>query len=741
MATTNSFVFQTQSNIVFKEDKTVISESIDSTFDRDWIKTTFLISDTNLQNDNLYKKWILKNRYRSTADTKFTTTGIGMNMSVNPRPQFTRYCDIRAKGKIPSRPDVTTTSKPGQFGFGMGRYYSEAIDDPSQRIFLRFGVPHYTFLTAWFSNVFDPKRAMYANRGVISQFILDIADVVSSVLAIARAPMLSLGMLAFNLLDIFMNNSSSRFYSVRPTMHTYWLSVEDILNNILAKRTLLPNILPEYVVKISSTLGAAKVVTDAWVAELHTQLPDIFDKNGRISIFGLALKSQRAFNQMWAKDYEDNKKNPLSKNFLDYPITSDAKSHDTYFTYSNGQPNVASQLFNWAHKLLVDTNQDKAVDPHDGNSIKNAVMYDPRYVDAQGNFIKGNNEQKPDETMDDRVASNVDSQNNGKASKFSKIKEYFLAEMTEGAAFAVFTVESTGSIGESFSNSVQENPIQGTLNGLSAKSRSMQSVMSGITEIPIIGEVAKLGADVVGIVASNASYGMLNPILALLYGVNVLLPKVWEGSTTSFPKSDYKIKCISPYGNAISQLINTYLPMAMLMAGSLPRGTGSQSYTSPFICQVYDRGRTQITLGIISSLSITRGTSNLPFNRKGFANAIDIDFSIENLDSVMFAPIAEGGFVDTVKKLLKPLKEDNTFNDYITSIAGLDVMTQVYGVPKLRLQLATTWLKLGRYTDPDPAYFGSLAAGVVNSIFLGAPAAILGNNSNLVSNATNGGGG
>lgn len=510
-------------NVIFREDRSKYADDIDGTFDRNWIKTTFLLSDSNLQSGETYKQWIVKNRYRSSADTKFTTTGIGMNMSVNARPQFTRYADIRSKGKILNRPDVTPVTLPGEFGFGMGRYYSEAIDDTSQRIFLRFGIPHYTFLTAWFSNVFDPKRAMYANRGVLSQFVLDIADIVSSVLAVARAPWLALGLMALNLFDLFASNSSSRFYSMKPTMHSYWLSVEDILNSLMAKRTLLPNILPEYVIKVATSTGTSKVITDDFVATLHAQMGDIFDKNGRISVFALALKSQRAFNQMWYKDMIDNKEGrPLSQNFLDYPLNANGAPHDTYFSNKEGKPNLASKLFAYAHSMLIDSNQDKAVNPKDTASIKNAVLYDPRFVDAKGEFIKGNNEQAPNETMDDRVTANAKLQKG----KFDKIADYFLAELTEGAAFAVFTVESTGSVGESFSNSTQDNPIQGTLNGLSSKSRGMQSVMSGATEIPILGDVIKLGADVVGLVASNASFGMLNPILALIYGVNVLLPKV-----------------------------------------------------------------------------------------------------------------------------------------------------------------------------------------------------------------------
>lgn len=712
--------------VTFNKDYSQDIDEIDSTLDREWIKTTFLLSDSDFDSSIGYKQWVVKNRYRNTADTKFTSSAIGMNMSCNARPQLTRYADVRSKGKIPDREDVSF-GKPvnklingnSNFGLGMGGYYSEAFDDRAQRIYMRFGVAAYTPLTAWFSNVFDPKRAIYANRGTISTFIIEIADVVSFVaslvVAFTVAPFLALGIGALSLFNTFTGNSSSRFFRMQPTMPAYWLAVEDILNSLIAKRTLLPTILPEYSKNTDSKIGAPKVVTDEFITSLHTALPDIFDKNGKVSVFGLALKSQRAFNQMWHRDYKANEKTPLAENFLDYPVRSDGSKHDTYFTSNTGDPTVATKLFEKAHSLLMPKIPGMA-GKESGASIADVTLYDVVNIDQEtGLPISGADDPaNPTLTMDDKIRANVE-KNSG---FFNKVGEYFLSELTNGAGFAVFTVDHTGTASESFSNSTQANPLEATINGISSKVRGAASVLTGATEIPIIGDMVKLAGEVVAVAASNASYGLINPLLAMLYGVNVELPKTWETSSTEFTRADYKIKCISPYGNAISQLVNVYLPMAMILAGGLPRGTGSQSYASPFLCQVYDRGRVQITLGMIDKINITRGTSNLPFNRKGQANAIDIDFSVVNLDNVMFAPIGTGGLIANAKELLSPLKEDNTFADYISAVAGLDVMTQIYGVPKLRLKIATTYMKLGRYINPDPAYFSSLAAGAIDSVLV-----------------------
>src|SRR5690606_182455 len=109
-------------------------DALSTVLDRDWMKRSFMVSDAYLD-----EKVDRQNRYLSSADLKFTDTRLGRNIGVNSRPQFTRYSDIRRKGRVASRTDVSTISTNGNFG--MGRYYSEAIDDTAQTIYMRFGVP------------------------------------------------------------------------------------------------------------------------------------------------------------------------------------------------------------------------------------------------------------------------------------------------------------------------------------------------------------------------------------------------------------------------------------------------------------------------------------------------------------------------------------------------------------------------------------------------------------------------
>jgi hypothetical protein len=142
----------------------------------------------------------------------------------------------------------------------------------------------------------------------------------------------------------------------------------------------------------------------------------------------------------------------------------------------------------------------------------------------------------------------------------------------------------------------------------------------------------------------------------------------------------------------------------------------------------------QIQVGMIESLSITRGVSNLAFTKKGQTNAIDVDFSVANLDNIIFSDLATAGIGDpisrTVYKVLNPIEKDNAFTDYMAVIAGLDVYNQIYYIPKLRLKLAESLNSMSAISDPTA--YGSFLGSKVNFISY-----LLGNNGKVAGQLTN----
>lgn len=695
--------------ITNKTDNSKAIDSVDSIFDREWMKSSFILKDEDIVIGDEYSQWVRKNRYISSADFKFTSTAPGMNMAVNPKPQFTRYADIRVPGKLKGRrPDLCSINQPSnQYGLGMGRYYSEAIDDNAQRIYLRFGVPKYIPLLLWIYKSFDVDKVVLQNRGVITSSIITTVGIVAKIFAFAAAPLLGFSIFAANVIT-----QNSRFYSVKDTMYVYWATVENILNQMVARRNMIPHVLQDFTFKLDSRIGTQQKPSSDFLESINELLPDVVDpETGRISVFALALRAQSEYNKMKNIDVENNANKSISSDLTGYPETG-STTHDTYFTNRQGEESFFTKyLFKKAYDLLIKDSKDQEVNLEkgaDGNNTTNQsglIDFDSTWTDENGKILDTKlDPNNPEDSVEARVLANAEKKKEG----WGKYREYIMAELSEGAAFAVFNVEYTGSVGESFSNSFGSNPLESTFNSISSKARNLTDLMSSAANIPIVGDAMKFAADAGAKILSEASFGLANPLLALAYGVNITMPKIWESSAATLPRASYKMKLISPYGNSYSQLFNIYLPMAMILAGSLPRSTGATSYTFPFFCQLFDRGRTNIQLGMIESVSFTRGTSNLGFSRAGHPNAIDVDMSIANLDEMISVDVSQAGVLSKATEALSPDFTDSPFVSYLNTITAVDVYTQIYRLPMLRLKIAERIATLKSVVNPDPAAFAAM---------------------------------
>ena len=706
-------------------------------FDKDWLKSNFIIGDNDFDPQDQIDQWIMINRYRSTADIKFTSTAPGMNTAVNPKPQFTRYADIRSPGVFDSRRTQNKESqmsmntgakesKPIYFtphyglgtdfhttGLGMGRYYSEAYDDTEQRIYLRFGSPAYMPMFLWISTSFNVNKLATANRGAITSLMLRAIDTVSKVLAFAFTPMVGFGVLLLNF--IFQ---PGRFTTLSANMYNYWSTVEHILNSFVIKRTMVP-FLFEGISKVpSKPEGSEPLVEQSYVEKLNKMLPGVIDgKTGRISVLAFAQRAQGFYNKMLQEDLKaQNEYNGKNEDFEGFNPFLDGVE-GLFFRRDGSEANPLKNYFTrWMGMLGVSAYNNDLNTDEEGKSKATLINISPIYTTDLGleNEIKPD-ENKPteDQSFMDKIGEVFKSSINTKQAFFNQFSDAVLAELADGSAFAVFNVDSTGSIAESFTNSVTSNPIESVFNSISAKARNMTSTLAQFTDIPILSDAVKFLGDAAAITLSNYSWGIADPAIALAYGAQITLPKKWDASSASLPRASYKIKLISPYGNAYSQLFNIYLPLSMLLAGALPRATGSTSYTSPFLCQLYDKGRVNVALGIIDSLTVTRGTSNLAFTKAGHPNAIDVDFSITNLDEILAVDTEKGGFIGAAENIANVNYQVTPFDDYINTVTGVDVYSQFYKLPNIRFRLAEKAMAFDKLTSLDPSAFGSMVVSKV----------------------------
>lgn len=666
--------------------------------DRDWVKIAFMVPDADIASST-----DVKNRYWSSASSKFVDTRLGCNIGINPRAQWTRYSDIRVPGRLiggnlrEKRNEVSISNVSGNYG--IGRAYSEMIDDPSQRIFMRFGVPQFNSLTTFLFRAFDREEIIMARTGRAPTAWYDLGKIVGTAILAIAAPLLTVAIGVGKAINWLMGRQTSKFFTLKPAMHMYWNMVNLLVNNHAVNTGIFARVLSD---DTQQGLGKPYKIDEEQMGMISALMPDIFNPKGYIDVYALANKAQRIANALFMSDFA-HLNNGTATDFLGY-LKRDATgkgTHSTWISNSNNKPSLGA-FFNevfMAGDYFTEDGQDakQELDPRVDTEAS-----EPGAQKKEGGYI-------------------------------DSLKKYADAEFRDGSQFAVFRVDYTGSVSESFANSVGESEISQKLNGIS---NQFKEARFSLADGNILGDTIR---DLVG-AATNLMLGALDGVTVGLAGLIpglggsgfIDIPKHWQSSSANLPRGSYKIKLISPYNNPISRMINIWIPFYMILAGAIPRSTGKQSYTSPFYCQLFDRGRLQSKLAMIESLNINRGTSNLGFDTSGQALAIDVTFNVVDLSSIMHMPMSSGslGSIDMT------MDEDNIASDYLNVLAGMDIYSQIYPLPQAQLRMTKLFLQ-AKQKATSPAFHAavfknSVTDGFLNDITFGLSAATYSAMSSLV---------
>ena len=707
------------------DDLTLGVEPIDRVLDTDWVKQSFLLNDFKYdpstkptfkdgsENSAFDANINAINRFYTTANDKFVDSRLGGSIGVNARPQFTRYADIRVPGRLAGRlPRVHVQMGYGDGGnsipaYGPGRYWSEAIDDHSQTIYIRFGVPQFNSLSNYISAAYDPDLASLARTGVGKSIFYTALTVIGAVVTLTAVPVLSFAFLTSKLLMTFFRTPNSKFYTLKPTMHLYWGAVNTLVNTIAINAGLFP----PFLMNDDPNSPAQRIGTDyqvdkATLQRLHDMMPDIFTDGNGFDIFAMATRAQRISNKLAKDEYENGANNTSQTDWYGYvKKTYQDKVEDPLTTHNGlqGKVNAVSNeitvtgLCSW---LATYINKAEGFFIHDDpkDALDQSKIFTTKeQKDVQGNTVMDSNG-KP--VMEEAIDSSP-------SSWWKEFTESIDAEMKQGSEFAIFKVDYTGPASESIGSATTESEIAQKLNTISSGNRASRfNVQDGNLDDGIIGKAIGAVTSAVG----DAAEGTLNGLtfgttgaLAALAGNGFFdIPKYVQSTTTQLNNTSYTMQLISPYANIISQMQNIYIPLAMILAGALPLSTGKFTYTSPFICQLFDRGRCQIKCGVIKSVSITRGTSNRSFTQKGKALAIDVTFSIEDLSSIVHMPLNTGAIFGSGASMTSS-DPDNMLMDYLAVLASQDIYSQVYMVPRAKINLALKYSQIRSLLSPANA--------------------------------------
>lgn len=650
------------------------------TLDELWPKQSFLLPAEAIDED-----WDSIRRTYTSASKKFTDTTLGGNFVINPMPQFTRYADLKVSS-------IYSKSK------GMGRYYSEVIDDNKQVIHMQMGVPRFNSLSRFFGEFYNVEASSIARKGRGTGAFYTLGRLAGVVVSAPLMPVL----LTAKMVRFLLNMPASRYYYFKSSMFPYWNSVASTVNRIATNMGILPRVMTS---DISTAYYDEEKPNVEDAALYHKILPDVYRPDGGIDIFAVSNRAQRLANA-----FQEALENEAGKGKRPQTIMANMSTWNIKDKGSNVSLDYYRELFH--------------------NSTEGQLKTDESGKDL------------PEVEERDK-------------SWLGRLSEFYTAERRMGADFVSFRVDHTGTQSESFSNSAKESGIAGTINSISSGARSMRfNLADGNLEgTGIVNAIATATTDFLNGVAQSLE---IQGIAALAGSAFVDIPHIWDSSSADLNRTTFNIPLRSPYGNDMSRLMNLIIPMSMFMSMALPLSTGKQSYTSPFIVQLFNRGRTQIRLGLVESLSFTRGVGDIGWTNTGKFLGVDVSMTVIDLSKVIHMPLqtnftlsnavamgtfgAAGSVVGAAKDAMgmdgstsastaaalgaafmnSSYDEDNVYSDYTATLASLDLSSQLHASRKLRLALTR---QLGEFNQwKSPARFASWG---MDNVLWGIPGDIL----------------
>lgn len=635
-----------------------------STLDSDWMTRGFMLDGDTLNEKDR------KNRFFNSADRKFTDSTIGGNIAINTKPQYCRYADPRRPGRRFDREKVSVNNYSSNHGWG--HYYSRAHDDNAQNLYLEFGVPQFSSLFGFMARAVDRPTSIMANTAR-SPVPYDAAKFIGAAVVFVAFPLLSIAVYTLGFLKkILFGETTEMYYSLKPAMHMYWGTVSTIATSISTELGVLT---PSLLKSEPNKIGSAVEIDQEELDDLRELYPEIFTKSNYIDVYAMAARTQILLNDQITKERELTKKGIITRDEY-YGYVQEKVVKKTPGTYDNMLNEILSigGIFSF-------------LDPKDS----------PKEPETTGSEEELKSYQEKDELGRYKATK---SEIEGKVTKSTGA--YFDAVNRGGGRYAIFQVEHVGTVTDTFSNEIGEIPLKEKMNSMGGAARDIRFNLAGGNLVgETIKDIATTASDVVMGYLDGATFGLSNVLQALLGGGYIDMPKMWKDSNATIAKHTYKIPLHSVYGHPIAHLQQFYIPLSMMLAGALPLSTGKSSYTSPMLCSAYLRGIQNIRLGMITNLSITRGTTNLGFNpTNGRALGFEVTMEITDFSNIIAAPVNSG----VLGAFNLSLDDNNLLNNYLSTLAGRDLHTDRFMMPKAKMRLSK--MLMGLETYESPAYWG-----------------------------------
>lgn len=619
-------------------DVTTGTQSTSNITDRSWVRNAFFMPRLST-NATAYEK-----RSYNSSIHKFYDSSVGGNRVINPLPGFTPTAD--------PRPDFVVGKGANPLWIhGQGGLYSSVYDDNMETVSFQFGVAEHNPLSTFMANIYDPVLGRAAkDGGIIDDTFFTAGRVGATLLTLPFQAFFGLNTLYRRLKSTATGNPYSKFYYMNPTMPLYLNSAQIILNALAANMFLAPSLNASDIVDKNGAQRYGQGNTKDDIAHLHGIMPDVFDENGTVNLYSIVAKPQRmanSFNDMMAEMSETATSLDEVRSSLDawYASANDSSGEKTFDTYL----------------AEYQTNHPK------GSKGADTVVPD---IDIQPS-IEAGGPQVPTARTE------------------PSFLDYFNSERKDGSAFITFRTKKQEGGSDTFSNTTKAIPLEEKINGFSSSVKDARTSFGNgnIGDNIIVDGLESAVSAVTSFVSGAATSVGLSLGAGVAAGVKVDMPEMYDASTMDYGTTSYELELAAPAGDKVSVLLNIYVPIALLLAGVLPKSTGKYSHDSPYLCRAFAQGKMDIKLGMIESITLDKFAGNIGKQIDGLPTKVNVTIKVKNMDGVMTAPITDSLFTESIS--FSHFDEPTALSDYLSALSGLSLYDQYYAGNRL----ANAWNK------------------------------------------------
>ncbi len=237
------------------------------------------------------------------------------------------------------------------------------------------------------------------------------------------------------------------------------------------------------------------------------------------------------------------------------------------------------------------------------------------------------------------------------------------------SAFIPFRIEKTSSADDSFSTTAEQPSAASQIKGISDQAKEVafltnksQGIKDGATISDALSGAKNLAGDIAGTLSGGAES-------IIKTGGNILFPDIWKEST--YQKNiSLNIKLHAPNGNPNVYLENILFPVACVLGFIMPRQTGSSVYASPPIVRLYSKGWFSCTVGIVTSVTIKRGSDSNDWTVARLPRTVEISMEIKDLFGTM---VMSMGGNNPNNRLF--YNKNSMLRDYLNVLGGIDAFS------------------------------------------------------------------